>query len=46
MPTVESVILWFDLAQRRPIVPPEELFKAWNSAARTDDYEAWQPHQK
>jgi acyl-CoA thioester hydrolase len=35
---VESVVLWFDLEKRRPIVPPEELKNAWFSLARTSDF--------
>jgi acyl-CoA thioester hydrolase len=36
--TVESVVLWFDLAARKPIAPPEELKDIWLSLARTDDF--------
>ena len=35
---VESVILWLDLAARKPIVPPEELKAPWLSLARTADF--------
>jgi acyl-CoA thioester hydrolase len=38
--TVESVVLWFDLEQRKPIAPPEELKSIWLSLARTEDF-AW-----
>ena len=37
---VESVVLWFDLAARKPIAPPEELKGIWLSLARTTDF-AW-----
>ena len=39
--TVESVGLWFDLAARRPIVPPDELQEAFAQLARPDDFEQW-----
>jgi acyl-CoA thioesterase FadM len=35
---VESVILWFDLAARKPVLPPDELRDAWLALARTDDF--------
>jgi acyl-CoA thioester hydrolase len=38
--TVESFGLWFDIAQRRPVVPPPELARVWLSLARTEDYVA------
>jgi acyl-CoA thioester hydrolase len=38
---VESVVLWFDLAERKPIAPPPELAAIWQSLARSDDFEAW-----
>ena len=37
---VESVVLWFDLNGRRPVVPPEHLKTAWLALARTEDF-AW-----
>ena len=39
--TVESVGLWFDLAERRPIVPPSDLQAAFLSLERADDFEDW-----
>jgi acyl-CoA thioester hydrolase len=36
--TVESVVLWFDLAARAPTPPPEALARLWLEAARTDDF--------
>ena len=36
---VESVVLWLDLAARRPITPPDALKAAWFGLARTDDFE-------
>ena len=41
---VESVVLWFDLAARRPIAPPAALARAWLTLARTDDF-AWFPER-
>ena len=41
---VESVVLWFDLAARRPIAPPAALAQAWLTLARTDDF-AWFPER-
>jgi acyl-CoA thioester hydrolase len=38
--TVDSVIIWFDLVNRKPIVPPDDLRSAWFSLVRTDDF-AW-----
>lgn len=38
---VESVVLWFDLAQRKPIAPPPELAAVWRSLARADDFQVW-----
>jgi acyl-CoA thioester hydrolase len=29
MAVVESVVLWFDLRERRPVVPPTELRELW-----------------
>lgn len=37
--TVESVALWFDLAHRKPIVPPEDLKQVWEDLERTEDFE-------
>jgi acyl-CoA thioester hydrolase len=39
--TVESVGLWFDLAERRQIVPPSDLQTAFLDLARADDFEDW-----
>ena len=39
--TVESVVLWFDLAERRPVLPPDALREIWATVVRTDDYEVW-----
>jgi acyl-CoA thioester hydrolase len=39
--TVDSVGLWFDLAARRPVVPPEDLRAAFAELARSDDFEVW-----
>jgi acyl-CoA thioester hydrolase len=36
---VESVVLWLDLAARKPVVPPEELRAAWLGLARSSDFE-------
>ncbi len=36
--TVESVVLWFDLAERRRVAPPPELTAIWQSLPRTDDF--------
>ena len=36
---VESVVLWLDLAARKPAVPPEELRAAWLGLARSSDFE-------
>lgn len=38
---VESVILWFDLAARKPVAPPDALRDLWLGCARTQDFEAW-----
>lgn len=35
---VESFVLWFDLAARKPIAPPEELHAIWSKLARTPDF--------
>ena len=39
--TVDSVGLWFDLVERRPVVPPEGLQQAFVALARADDFEDW-----
>ena len=39
--TVDSIGLWFDLAARRPVVPPDDLRAAYSRLARSDDFEAW-----
>lgn len=39
--TVESVVLWFDLQARKPMLPPERLIAAWRDLDRTDDFEPW-----
>ena len=39
--TVDSVGLWFDLAGRRPVVPPAELQQAFGALERAEDFEAW-----
>ena len=44
--SVESVALWFDLAQRKPVLPPEALSQAWSSLERTEDFEAWPARAK
>jgi len=38
---VHSVVLWFDLAARMPVVPPVELQRVWAQLPRTEDFEAW-----
>lgn len=43
---VDSVVLWFDLVQRRPVGPPPELAGAWRSAPRTEDFETWASRAK
>ncbi|MDX2010658.1 MAG: thioesterase family protein [Myxococcaceae bacterium] len=35
---VESVVLWFDLSTRKPVVPPAPLADLWLRLARTDDF--------
>jgi acyl-CoA thioester hydrolase len=35
---VESVVLWFDLATRKPTTPPDDLKAAWLSLTHTDDF--------
>jgi len=39
--TVESVGLWFDLAGRQPVVPPDELQQSFASLERAEDFEEW-----
>ena len=39
---VESVVVWLDLAQRKPAAPPADLREAWLTLARTVDF-AWYP---
>ena len=39
--TVDSIGLWFDLAARRPVAPPDELRAAFSGLARSEDFEAW-----
>lgn len=36
---VDSVILWFDLAARRPVVPPPALRALWRALPQTADFE-------
>ena len=36
--TVESLVMWLDLDQRRTIVPPPELAWVWLAVPRTDDF--------
>jgi len=36
--SVESFVLWFDIAARRPIAPPPDLAALWLALARTDDF--------
>ena len=38
---VESVVLWFDLAARKPTPPPPALRDVWLGCARTDDFVSW-----
>lgn len=39
--TVDSVGVWFDLAARRPMSPPDDLRDAWASLPHTQDFENW-----
>ena len=41
---VESVILWFDLRERRPVVPPAELRELWLALPHCSDFE-WYPEK-
>jgi acyl-CoA thioester hydrolase len=36
--TVESVVLWFDLAARRRVAPPPELRDLWLALPHTEDF--------
>jgi len=36
--TVESFGLWFDIAQRKPVVPPPDLARIWLAMPRTEDF--------
>jgi acyl-CoA thioesterase FadM len=36
---IESVVMWLDLAARKPVTPPEELKAAWFGLAQTSDFE-------
>lgn len=38
---VESVVLWFDLSQRKPVAPPPELAALWRALTRSEDFETW-----
>jgi acyl-CoA thioester hydrolase len=38
---VDSVVLWFDLVERKPVIPPDELRQLWFALARTEDFEPW-----
>jgi acyl-CoA thioester hydrolase len=38
---VDSVVLWMDLAERKPVVPPDDLRALWQELPRTDDFAAW-----
>ena len=40
--TVESAGLWFDLATRRSVVPPDDLREAFGGLVRSDDFEQWE----
>lgn len=37
---VDSLVLWMDLASRKPIAPPEELARLWQSLPRSEDFQA------
>jgi acyl-CoA thioester hydrolase len=41
---VESVILWFDLRERRPVVPPADLTELWLTLPRCAEFE-WYPEK-
>jgi acyl-CoA thioester hydrolase len=36
---VDSFVLWFDIAARRAITPPDDLAALWLALARTEDFE-------
>jgi acyl-CoA thioester hydrolase len=36
--TVESFGLWFDIAQRRAVVPPPDLARVWLALPRSEDF--------
>ena len=36
---VQSVVLWLDLAARKPVAPPDALRDVWLGLARTSDFE-------
>lgn len=36
--TVESFGLWFDIGQRKPLVPPPDLARIWLAMSRTEDF--------
>lgn len=38
---VDSVILWFDIAARKPVVPPDALRDVMLKLDHTDDFEVW-----
>jgi acyl-CoA thioester hydrolase len=40
--TVDSVGLWFDLAARRPVVPPDGLRRAFAELSRAEDFTDWE----
>jgi acyl-CoA thioester hydrolase len=39
---VESVGVWFDLAARKTVVPPDDLRAAFSDTARDDDFVQWE----
>jgi acyl-CoA thioester hydrolase len=39
--TVETTVVWVDLAERRPIRPPADICAAFAALAHTDDFEEW-----
>lgn len=36
--TVDSLVMWLDLAAQKPVVPPESLRDVWLGLARTEDF--------
>jgi len=36
--TVESFGVWFDIVQRKPVVPPPDLARVWLAMPRTEDF--------